>query len=62
MFHTTYGLEKPALQHMPFIEHTTEGNTEGIVHFCLKRNIPTMRETFKIISIFFLIFPVKGKW
>lgn len=60
MFHTTYGLEKPALQHMPFIEHTAEGNTEGIVHFCLKRNIPTMRETFKIIS-FFLIFPVKGK-
>lgn len=53
MFHTTYGLEKPALQHMPFIEHTAEGNTEGIVNFCLKRNIPTIRETFKIISFFF---------
>ena len=52
---STYGLEKLALQHMPFIKCTTEGNIEGIVHFCLKRNIPTMRETFKIISFFFNI-------
>ena len=48
-------LEKLALQHTPFIEHTAEGNTEGIVYFCLKRNIPTMRETFEIISFFFNI-------
>ena len=46
-------LEKLALQHTSFIEHTAEGNTEGIVYFCLKRNIPTMRETFEIISFFF---------
>lgn len=52
---STYGLEKLALQHTPFIKHTAEGNTEGIVHFWLKRNIPTIRETFKIISFFFNI-------
>lgn len=57
---STYGLEKLALQHTPFIKHTAEGNTEGIVHFCLKRNIPTIRETFKIIS-FFLNISCQGK-